>query len=68
MKEEGLGLMVKSLFRILLRAGRRFSFDRKVWCGWGRGGWVGGWVGVGMGSGLRVGGPCNSVRRVPITL
>ena len=26
-----------------------------------------GGVGVGMGWGLRVGGPCNSVRRVPIT-
>ena len=47
MKEEGLGFMVKSLFRSLLRAVKRFSFDCKVWCGWGRSwcvGRVGGYV------------------------
>ena len=62
-------MTVKSLFRVFVREERRFSFDRKVWCGWGRGGgWVGGWVGVVMRWGLRVRGPCNSVRRVAITL
>ena len=49
MKKEGLELTVKSLFRSLLRQFRRFSFDCKIWFGWGRGEWVGGGMnGVGF--------------------